>query len=336
MPSPQIYAAHGISQTEPSGNYPKIFNSARTKKDKHSHKASYLQLHRNGELAKRAKELKAIYENCCLCPRDCHVDRTKGQKGKCQAFSDIRVSSAHPHFGEESPLVGQSGSGTIFFSHCGLRCVYCQNYSISIEGEGVDISERRLAESMLALQKMGCHNVNLVTPTHYVPSIVTALTMAIPQGLEIPLIYNTSGYERLDILQLLDGIIDIYLPDCKYMDPELAAKYSDGAYNYPHYARIALVEMNRQVGALKIERGVAIRGLMIRHLVLPNRISSSEEFLKFVAAEFPKDTYVNIMGQYRPEHKAPEYPDIARRLKRSEYTEVLKWAKKYGITRLSR
>jgi putative pyruvate formate lyase activating enzyme len=297
---------------------------------------SYLELHRSGELAKRTKELQGIYENCRLCPRDCRVDRTKGQKGKCQALSDVRVSSANPHFGEESPLVGDHGSGTIFFSHCGLRCVYCQNYSISIEGEGVNISDRRLAGSMLALQKMGCHNINLVTPTHYVPSIVSALAIAIPQGLKIPLVYNTSGYERLEILQFLEGIVDIYLPDCKYMDPELSAKYSDGAYNYPYYAKTALLEMNRQVGTLKTKRGVAVRGLMIRHLVLPHRISGSEEFLRFVANEFPKDTYVNIMGQYRPEHRAPEYPNLARRLKRSEYTEALKWAKKYGITRLAR
>jgi putative pyruvate formate lyase activating enzyme len=176
----------------------------------------------------------------------------------------------------------------------------------------------------------------LVTPTHYLPSIVSALALAIPRGLKIPLVYNTSGYERLDILQFLDGVVDIYLPDCKYMDPELAAKYSDGAYNYPHYAKIALKEMNRQVGPLKTKRGVAVRGVMIRHLVLPHRISGTEEFLKFLASEFPKDTYVNIMGQYRPEHRASEYPEIGRRLKRSEYTEALKWAKKYGITRLAR
>jgi putative pyruvate formate lyase activating enzyme len=297
---------------------------------------SYLNLYRSGELASRIEELQEIYRNCRLCPRDCRVDRTKDQKGKCQASSEVRVSSANPHFGEERPLVGRNGSGTIFFSHCGLRCVYCQNYSISIEGEGVNISDRRLAGSMVALQKMGCHNINLVTPTHYVPSVVNALALAIKQGLKIPLVYNTSGYERLEVLQLMDGIVDIYLPDCKYMDPELAAKYSDGAYNYPYYAKNALLEMNRQVGPLKTNKGVAVRGLMIRHLVLPHRISGSEDFLRFLAEEFPKNTYINIMGQYRPEHRASEYPKLARRLKRSEYTEALKWAKKHGITRLAR
>jgi len=336
MLSPKILLSDRTFQMDHSWNGSSIFNSEHAQKEKHGSVPSYLELHRSGELANRVKEFQAIYENCRLCPRDCRVDRTKGQKGKCQALSVVRVSSANPHFGEERPLVGEYGSGTIFFSHCGLRCIYCQNNSVSIEGEGVDISDWRLARSMLALQKMGCHNINLVTPTHYVPSIVNALAIAVPLGLKIPLVYNTSGYERLEILQLLDGIVDIYLPDCKYMDPELAAKYSDGAYNYPHYVKVALVEMNRQVGTLKTERGIAIRGLMIRHLVLPNKISSSEEFLKFVATEFPKDTYVNIMGQYRPEHRAPEYPKLARRLKRSEYTEALKWAKKYGITRLAR
>jgi len=310
--------------------------SGHSLRQKVEHEPSYLTLHRSGELATRVRELKTMYENCRLCPRDCRVDRTKGQKGKCQASASVKVSSVNPHFGEERPLVGRFGSGTVFFSNCGLRCIYCQNYSISIEGEGVEISDRRLAESMIALQKMGCHNINLVTPTHYLPNIVNALVLAIPEGLKIPLVYNTSGYERLEILQLLEGIIDIYLPDCKYMDPEMAAKYSEEAYNYPHYAKIALIEMNRQVGSLKTERGVAIKGLMIRHLILPNRISGAEKFLKFVADKFPKDTYVNIMGQYRPEHKAFDCPELARRLKRNEFTETLRWAKKYGVTRLAR
>jgi putative pyruvate formate lyase activating enzyme len=331
--SPKIPFPSKTCQKGPTGENPSISGSAPKEL---IWEPSYLELHKRGELTKRVKELQAIYENCRLCPRDCRVNRTEGQKGKCQATSGLRVSSVNPHFGEENPLVGDQGSGTIFFSHCGLRCVYCQNYSISIEGEGVDITDRRLAASMLALQKMGCHNVNLVTPTHYVPSIVNALEIAIPQGLKIPLVYNTSGYERPEILQLLDGVVDIYLPDCKYMDPELAAKYSDNAYNYPYYAKRALLEMNRQVGTLKTYMGVAVRGLMIRHLVLPQRISGSEEFLKFLAAEFPKDTYLNIMGQYRPEHRAAEFPKLARRLKRSEYKEALKWAKKFGITRLAR
>ena len=297
---------------------------------------SYIRLHQNGILSKRVEQLYAIYENCHLCPRDCRVDRTKGQTGKCQATATVKVSSAAPHFGEESPLVGKGGSGTIFFSNCNLRCVYCQNYTISIEGEGIEIPNRRLAETMIKLQELGCVNINLVTPTHYLPNIVKALQLAIPMGLRIPLVYNTSGYEKLDILQLLDGIIDIYLPDCKYMDPSHAAQYSDGAYNYPHYAKIALKEMYRQVGDLLIQRGIAVRGLIVRHLVLPNGVSGTEQFLRFVAENLSKTTYINIMRQYRPEYKALEYPDIARRITRKEYADALNWAKQYGLHRLDK
>lgn len=297
----------------------------------------YVGLYKNGILSQRVEELFTIYENCRLCPQDCRVNRQKDQTGKCRSSSKVKISSAFPHFGEEAPLVGKRGSGTIFFSNCGLRCVFCQNYKINIEGEGVEISDRRLAESMIKLQKFGCHNINLVTPTHYVPNIVSALQKAIPMGLHIPLVYNTGGYERLEILQLLDGIIDIYLPDLKFMDPEQAAKYSGyEVYNYPHYAKIAVKEMYRQVGDLKVKRGIAVRGLILRHLVMPNRIAGTEEFLKFVAENLSETTYLNIMKQYRPEYKAFEYPKIARRLKRSEYAETLRWAKKYGLNRLAR
>lgn len=306
-------------------------------KDKDEEKAypSYLNLYRDGTLAKRAEELKSIYEDCHLCPRDCRVDRTKGQLGKCRASAKVKISSAFPHFGEEAPLVGRRGSGTIFFSNCGLRCIYCQNYTISIKGQGVEVSDKRLAESMIKLQKMGCHNINLVTPTHYVPNIVNALQMAIPMGLKIPLVYNTGGYESLKTLQLIDGIVDIYLPDFKYMDPAMAAKYSSEAYNYPYYAKIAFKEIYRQVGNLKQDKsGIAVKGLMIRHLVLPNRISGAREVLKFVAEEISKDCYINIMRQYRPEYKARDYPEIARPIKNSEYAEALRWAKEFGLTRL--
>jgi len=233
-------------------------------------------------------------------------------------------------------LVGRGGSGTIFFSNCNLRCVYCQNYSISLEGEGIEISDDRLAETMIKLQKLGCSNINLVTPTHYLPSIVRALQKAIPMGLRIPIVYNTSGYEKLEILQMLDGIVDIYLPDCKYMDPAQAEKYSDGAYNYPHYAKIALKEMFRQKGDLQVHRGIAVKGLIIRHLVLPNSIAGTKEFLKFVAENISKTTYLNIMRQYRPEYKAFEYPELSRRITKKEYSEALNWAKHYGLQRLDR
>ena len=298
---------------------------------------SYLRLEKSGELSKRAEELRSIYENCRLCPRDCRVNRIKGETGKCQGTSRVKVSGAQAHFGEEAPLVGRRGSGTIFFSNCGLRCVFCQNYKISIEGEGIEISDQRLAETMIKVQNIGCHNINLVTPTHYLPNIISALQEAIPLGLRIPLVYNTSGYERLEILQLLDGIVDIYLPDCKYMDPVQAARYSSEAFNYPYYAKIALQEIFRQVGDLTVDnQGIAVKGLILRHLILPNRIAGTQKFLKFVAENLSKTTYLNIMRQYRPEYKAFEYPDIARRITRNEYEEALNWAENYGLSRLDR
>jgi putative pyruvate formate lyase activating enzyme len=298
---------------------------------------SYLELEKKGILSERKDRLYSIYENCHLCPRDCRVNRMEGQVGMCQATSTVKISSAAPNFTEEAPLVGKSGSGAIFFSNCGLRSVYSQNYKISIEGEGVEISDQRLAEEMIKLQKKGCHNINLVTPTHYVPNIVSAVQKAISLGLRIPAVYNTHGYETLETLKLLDGIIDIYVPECKYMDSHQAGKYSAEAYNYPHHAKLALKEMYRQVGNLKLDsRGIAIRGLMVRHLILPNRIAGTEKFLKFVAENLSKTTYINIMDQYRPAYKALEYPKIARGIKRSEYAEAIKWAKKYGLTRVAR
>ncbi len=298
---------------------------------------SYLRLEKSGQLSERVEKLLAFYENCHLCPRDCRVNRLKGETGICRATSRVKISSAFPHFGEERPLVGKSGSGTIFFSNCNLRCVFCQNYTISIEGEGVEISDEQLAETMLKVQSFGCHNINLVTPTHYVPSIVRAVQMASRRGLKIPLVYNTSGYETIEVLQLLDGVIDIYLPDLKYMRPEFAAKYSSNAYNYPHYAKMAIKEMHRQVGELSVDsQGIARRGVILRHLILPQRISSPEEFIKFVAEELSPGTYVNLMGQYRPEYKASEYPELNRRITRGEYQEALAWARRYGLTRLDR
>ena len=298
---------------------------------------SYLELEKKGTLSERAEKLYSIYENCHLCPRDCRVNRKEGQVGRCQATSKAKISSTAPSFDQESPLVGKNGSGAIFFSNCGLRSVYSQDYKISIEGEGIEISDQRLAEEMIKLQKKGCHNINLVTPTHYAPNIVSAIQKAISLGLRIPAVYNTRGYEKQETLQLLDSIIDIYLPECKYMDSDQAGKYSAEAYNYPHHAKLALKEMYGQVGDLNADsRGIAIRGLMVRHLILPNRIAGTEKFLKFVAENLSKTTYINIINKYRPEYKASEYPEIARRIKRSEYAEAIKWAKKYGLTRLAR
>ncbi|MEW5901395.1 MAG: radical SAM protein [Acidobacteriota bacterium] len=297
---------------------------------------SYLRLYRENELQKRAEELKKIYQSCTLCPRDCRVDRTKGELGKCRASERVKISSAFPHFGEESPLVGTGGSGTIFFSNCSLRCIYCQNYDISINGYGQEISDAELGAAMVGVQKMGCHNINLVTPTHYVASIVNALLFAIPAGLKIPLVYNTGGYDKVETLRLLDGIVDIYMPDFKYWEPEKAGKYSAEAYKYPHYAREAHREMQRQVGVLRVDgRGVAVRGLIIRHLVLPNRIAGTRGVLRFIAEELSKDSYVNVMRQYRPEHEAPKYKELNRRITGKEFAEAMAWAREFGLHRFA-
>jgi putative pyruvate formate lyase activating enzyme len=308
-----------------------------TRENPQSTYPSYLGLYEDGRLAKRVKDLQEIYRSCTLCPRDCRVDRTKKQLGKCQAAATLKISSAFPHFGEERPLVGQKGSGTIFLSHCGLRCIYCQNYTLSMEGEGIEVPDERVAEAMLKLQNLGCHNINWVTPTHYLPGLLSALNKAVPMGLHIPIVYNTSGYEKPEILKKLDGIVDIYLPDFKYWDPSMAGKYSSEAFSYPYYARLAFKEMFRQVGDLEVDgRGVARRGLMVRHLVLPNRVAGTQEVLKFIAEELSKSTYVNIMRQYRPEYRAREFKDIDRRLTGAEYAEALAWAKEYGLTNLDR
>jgi putative pyruvate formate lyase activating enzyme len=232
-------------------------------------------------------------------------------------------------------LVGGKGSGTIFFSNCNLRCIFCQNWPISHEGRGKEIQDEDLADMMLHLQKIGCHNINLVTPTHVMPNILNATRIALKKGLHLPLVYNTSGYERIEILKILDGIVDIYMPDMKYMDAEKAGKYSAGASDYPEVTKKAVIEMHRQVDALKLDnQGIAIRGLMIRHLVMPNRVAGTEKFVKWVAETLPKNTYVNIMAQYRVEYKAYDYPEIARGITAQEFLEAMSSAEKYGLTNL--
>ena len=298
-------------------------------------KAAYLTLYESGELKRRGEELWKIMESCRLCPRECGANRLKGEKGFCGATSRLEISAYHPHFGEERPLVGEGGSGTIFLTHCGLRCVFCINWEISQGGQGTVTSLDGFAEMMLALQRRGCHNINVVTPTHYSPHIVLALDMAAKKGLRLPLVYNTCGWERPDILKLLDGVVDIYLPDFKYWDGRMAAKYSSDADTYPEITRAALLEMHRQVGVARpAEDGLMYRGLMIRHLVMPNRIGGTKEIVNWIAGNLPKDTYVNIMSQYRPMHKAFDYPEISRRLKRQEYEEAVRWAKEAGLTNL--
>jgi putative pyruvate formate lyase activating enzyme len=292
---------------------------------------AYLRLERTGELAGRARLLYRIYRLCHLCPRHCLVNRLKEATGVCRTTSRVRVAAAHPHFGEEEPLVGSHGSGTIFFSRCNLLCEYCQNFDISHHG-GPRLSDEALARIMIRLQGMGCHNINLVTPTHYVPNIVQALRHAIPRGLRVPLVYNTSGYDSVEVLRLLDGIVDIYLPDFKYADAAVAEKYSAGARDYPEVARAAIMEMQRQVGNLVVdEEGIALRGLMIRHLVLPNNLAGTDKFVRFVVQKLGPATYVNIMDQYRPEYNARRYPELSRRITAEEYAQALAWARQAGL-----
>ena len=298
---------------------------------------AYLKLERSGELERRARELRAIYRSCRLCPRQCGVDRLKGEKGVCSSTSRAKVYSAHPHFGEEKPLVGRGGSGTIFFSNCNLLCAFCQNWEINHRGDGSFAGDDDIGRLMADLQKIGCHNVNLVTPTHVVPNIVAGLGSAIRRGLRVPLVYNCGGYEPVEVIKLLDGIVDVYLPDFKYTNGAMSEKYSNGARDYPERAVAAIEEMHRQVGELVVdEDGIALRGLMIRHLVLPGNIAGTDKFVQFVATRLSRSTYVNIMAQYRPEHKATGIPELSRRITSAEYQQAIRWAREAGLTRLDR
>ena len=296
---------------------------------------AYLKLHRSGELKRRGQVLWKNMESCRLCHRECGVNRLEAEEGFCRSSAQLEVSSCHPHYGEERPLVGKHGSGTIFFTNCSLRCVFCINWEINHQGRGSPRSIEDLATMMLRLQERGCHNVNLVTPTHYPAHILLAVDLAAGKGLRLPLVYNTCGWERLDVLKKLDGVIDIYLPDFKYGDGKMAAKYSSGAGTYPEGTKAALLEMQRQVGVARPDPdGLMRRGLMIRHLVMPNRVAGTKQVMEWVGENLPKDTYVNIMSQYRPAYKASSYPKIARGITRSEYTEALQAAKEAGLTNL--
>ena len=293
----------------------------------------YIELARTGKLAKKLESLTEILRECRLCPRECGVNRLEGQLGYCQAGADLMVSSAFPHFGEEPPLVGQHGSGTIFLTHCNLRCVFCQNYDISHLGRGEPIAPSDMARTMVRLQEMGCHNINFVTPTHYAAQIVAALPLGIEMGLRLPIVYNCSGYESLEILQLLDGIVDIYMPDAKFMEAQDARQFCN-APDYPEVLRVVLKEMHRQVGDLTLNsKGVAERGLLIRHLVMPGGVASSESVLKFIAEEISVHSYVNIMNQYRPEYRAGEHQQINRRTNYKEYLEAIQIAKRFRLYR---
>mgnify|MGYP003879531977 CR=1 FL=1 len=294
---------------------------------------SYLNL-KKGKLQKRVEKLFKILKNCEICPRKCHVNRLKGEKGYCQLGYLPMVSAFHPHFGEETPLVGRYGSGTIFMTSCNLSCVYCQNYEISQLRIGEEVSFERLAEMMIELQNLGCHNINFVTPTPQVPQIVKSLEIAIKMGLKIPLVYNTNAYDSVKTLKLLDGIFDIYMPDAKYSDDKIATKYSS-APNYFEIIKKTIKEMHRQVGDLVIsEEGIAVRGLIVRHLVLPNNLAGSEKIFEFISKEISKNTFINIMDQYWPAYKAHQYPELSRRISEEEFQEAIKLTKKFGLKRI--
>ncbi len=292
---------------------------------------SYIKLYNRGELQDRIKRLEAVLTDCTLCPRNCRKNRLKGEKGTCKAGAELMVSSVFPHFGEEPPLVGYGGSGTIFLTHCNLRCIFCQNYDISHGGEGKPVTTNEFADYMIYLQRLGCHNINFVTPTHYAPQIIASLPKAVEMGLELPLVWNCGGYESIEVIKLLDGIVDIYMPDFKYGSSPPARKYSK-APDYPDIAKESLKEMHRQVGVLKMDnRGIAYRGLLIRHLIMPDGLAGTKEAVEFIAKELSPDSYVNIMDQYMPCYKAFDYPEIARRITAEEYEEAVRLAREAGL-----
>jgi putative pyruvate formate lyase activating enzyme len=294
----------------------------------------YLKLYRQGELSERVEVLNGKLESCDICPHRCMVNRLEGETGICRTGMKAMVSSFGPHFGEESPLVGRGGSGTIFFTNCTLGCVFCQNYDISHQGEGYPVEEEKIAEMMMELQNRGCHNINFVTPTHVVPHIVKALTFAVEKGLNIPLVYNTGGYDSVSTLELVDGIFDIYMPDLKYSDDNIAQRYCN-AKDYVQTVRGAIKEMHRQVGDLVMDqRGIAQRGLLIRHLILPEDLAGTYEAMNFIAEEISTNTYVNLMDQYHPCFRADECPPLDRRITHEEFANAVKIAKDLGIKRL--
>ncbi len=294
----------------------------------------YIETHEKGLLKGKREAALKLLNSCVLCPRQCKVDRLSGETGICRTGASAAVSSYNPHFGEERPLVGRSGSGTIFFTHCNLRCTFCQNYDISHLGQGETVSDRELAAMMLNLQRIGCHNINFVTPTHVVPQILCALEIAVENGLNVPLVYNSGGYDSVPTLRILEGVVDIYMPDFKFWDPGIAQKTCD-APDYPDAARKALVEMHRQVGDLTMDaEGIARRGLLLRHLVLPHDLAGTREVLRFVASRISTNTYVNLMPQYRPCGRAGETPGLAEALSSKDFEAALKMAEEEGIQRL--
>jgi putative pyruvate formate lyase activating enzyme len=295
---------------------------------------AYLRAYKENILQERTAKALSILNSCTLCPRVCQVIRLAGEVGVCRTGRQAKVSSYAPHFGEEEPLVGRGGSGTIFFTHCNLLCIFCQNYDISHRGEGCEVSAHSLAAIMIRLQERGVHNINFVTPSHIVAQILEALPLSIEAGLHVPLVYNSSGYDRVETLGLLDGIVDIYMPDLKFADREVARRYCN-APDYPEMAKAAIKEMHHQVGDLMInEQGIAQRGVLVRHLVMPEGKAGTYELMKFLAEEVSPNTYVNIMNQYRPCGHAAQFNELSRAVTAAEYQQALNDAQAAGITRL--
>jgi putative pyruvate formate lyase activating enzyme len=306
---------------------------------------SYLNLSKK-EISQRIEKLFKILENCQICPRKCRINRRKGERGFCQLGEGPVISAHHPHFGEESVLVGTHGSGTIFFTSCNLACVFCQNYEISQLRIGKEMPFERLSQMIINLQNLGCHNINLVTPTPQVPAIVKALALAIEKGpegkpsascgagLKLPLVYNTNAYDSIETLKLLEGIVDIYMPDAKYSEDSDALKYST-APSYFRIMKAAIKEMHRQVGDLVVdEKGIAMKGLLVRHLVLPNNLAGSEKVFQFLARAISPNTFLNIMDQYFPHFRAQKFPELSRPITAKEYRQAIELAKKAGLKRL--
>ena len=292
---------------------------------------SYLESYHNGGLNKVIEKTFNMLESCCVCPRRCKVNRLKNEQGFCKTGLRPKVCSFMPHHGEEPPISGKRGSGTVFFSCCNMACAYCQNYEFSQLGEGREVDFAELADFMMQLQDIGCHNINLVTPTHVMPQILKSLHIAISRGLKIPIVYNTGGYELPDIIKLLAGIVDIYLPDMRYGDSDMAMRYS-AAVDYPQYNQAAVKQMHMQVGVAKMSSdGIIEQGVIIRHLILPNNISGTEAIMRFIARELSQDTYISLMSQYFPCYHANHFKEIARRIKFEEYKEAKQIMARYGL-----
>ncbi|UMZ74512.1 radical SAM protein [Natranaerofaba carboxydovora] len=295
-----------------------------------SKKPGYVKLFEEGKLNKKVKRAYKLLNECTLCPRNCMVNRIKGEKGFCNTTAKLKISSCFPHFGEERPLVGKNGSGTIFISYCNLKCVFCQNYDISHYGGGEEITVNELSNIMLNIQNRGCHNINIVSPTHVVPQVIAALNLAARKGLDIPLVYNTGGYDSNNVIELLDGVVDIYLPDIKFGDDDTAEKYT-GAKNYYQTVKKNLKMMYQQVGPLAVDNeGIAYKGVLVRHLVMPGDLSNSNKIFNEIS-KISKDIPINIMGQYFPAYRASEYIELDRRPGMMEIMKVKKWASEIGL-----